>query len=241
MSSINKVGFPLYRQIYDDLLDKILRKEYSEGEILPSETELQRKYQVSRITIRKSIGMLQDEGYVRKSSGIGTVVVGNKQALQLEKISSFSDDNLEHQSLSQLIDFQIIEAPVRVLMNLNLKKKTKVYLIERLRVVDKEIVGYHRVYIPTDCIELSIEKLSDPQFSLYKSFEEHNLNFVTADETIEAMIADEKIQQLLSLPDNSALLHRKRSLFDENNRAMEYVEMFYRADRYKYKVTLEKR
>lgn len=240
MNHTNKSGVPLYRQVYDNLLKKIQEEEYSEGETLPSEKKLQEEYQVSRITVRKSIEMLQDDGYIKKLPGIGTVVSGDKHALQLEKISGFSDDNLDHQTLSKLVGFQIVDAPIRVLAHLRLRKETKVYLIERLRVVDEEIVGYHRVFIPVDRIELNADKLSDPTVSLYKLFEENNLNPTIASETIEAMIADKYIQKLLELPNSSALLHRKRSLFDQNNRAVEYVEMYYRADRYKYQVNLEK-
>ena len=63
---------PLYLQVEADIKNRILSKQYMPGDKLPTENELSDQYNVSKITIRKAIQNLSDEGYVNKVQGKGT-------------------------------------------------------------------------------------------------------------------------------------------------------------------------
>ena len=63
---------PLYLQVKADIKNRILSKQYMPGDKLPTENELSDQYNVSKITIRKAIQNLSDEGYVNKVQGKGT-------------------------------------------------------------------------------------------------------------------------------------------------------------------------
>lgn len=65
---------PLYRQVETDIKSKIVSKVYVAGEKMPTENELSEQYNVSKITIRKAIQTLSDEGYVKKVQGKGTFI-----------------------------------------------------------------------------------------------------------------------------------------------------------------------
>ena len=58
---------PLYLQVKADIKNRILSKQYMPGDKLPTENELSDQYNVSKITIRKAIQNLSDEGYVREA------------------------------------------------------------------------------------------------------------------------------------------------------------------------------
>lgn len=229
---------PLYKKVYNELLHKIVNKEYEVGDILPSEPELQKNYGVSRITIRRAMEMLQTNGYVKKHSGIGTIVVNTKHSLQLKKISSFSEDNLNRESFSELVLFEIVDAPFQVLTKLYLKENIKVYKIERLRIINGEKVGFHRSFIPVHLLDMEEKDISDPQASLYKLFDQNNIHLTTANETIEAMGATSFLQKQLEVDAYSSLLYIERCSFD-NGQGVEFAEIYYRADRYKYHIQLE--
>lgn len=62
---------PLYLQVEADIKNRILSKQYMPGDKLPTENELSDQYNVSKITIRKAIQNLSDEGYVNKVQGKG--------------------------------------------------------------------------------------------------------------------------------------------------------------------------
>jgi len=61
-------------QVYEHLLDAIVQKKYAYGEYLPSERSLAGKFEVDRLTVRKSLDMLVSEGLVEKLPGRGSRV-----------------------------------------------------------------------------------------------------------------------------------------------------------------------
>ena len=82
---------PLYLQVEADIKNRILSKQYMPGDKLPTENELSDQYNVSKITIRKAIQNLSDEGYVNKVQGKGTFINFKKDKLYLNKTSGFKE------------------------------------------------------------------------------------------------------------------------------------------------------
>lgn len=84
---------PLYLQISQILREKIMSKEYAYNTIIPSEAELQKTYDVSRITARQAIQELEKDGLVKRSRGVGTVVVYQERIEEyLSNIKSFTNE-----------------------------------------------------------------------------------------------------------------------------------------------------
>src|SRR5690606_33983798 len=67
-------GVAVWRQIGELLADEIRNKLYAPGEQLPPESELAAKFSVNRHTIRRAMGVLEQEGLVRIEQGRGTFV-----------------------------------------------------------------------------------------------------------------------------------------------------------------------
>ncbi len=64
-----------YKVIYNTLKDQILKEAFPPGSMLPTEQTLAQKYSVSRPTIAKVYNQLQEEGFIKKTKGLGTVVI----------------------------------------------------------------------------------------------------------------------------------------------------------------------
>lgn len=69
---------PLYQQLSDEIKEQILLGKLKAGDRLMTEAELSQQYEVSRITVRKAIELLVDEGYVLRKQGIGTFIAEKK-------------------------------------------------------------------------------------------------------------------------------------------------------------------
>lgn len=65
---------PKYEQLADKLRFDLQQNKYQEGELIPSENTLQELFQLSRHTVRQAIGVLVNEGLLRKEKGSGTYV-----------------------------------------------------------------------------------------------------------------------------------------------------------------------
>ena len=68
---------PMYEQIYDDLYEQIQNKVYKDGDRVPSEKELAEMYNVSRITSKKALELLANEGLIVRKPGKGSFVKEN--------------------------------------------------------------------------------------------------------------------------------------------------------------------
>ena len=86
------VATPLYRSIYQALLDQIRRGTYPVGSLLPPEVELCRQFGASRHTVREAIRILSEDGIVSRRAGVGTRVETTKSSTRYtQQISRLSD------------------------------------------------------------------------------------------------------------------------------------------------------
>ncbi|MCP3030265.1 GntR family transcriptional regulator [Halobacillus sp. A1] len=76
---------PKYQVLIDDIKSKILSGVYSVGERIPTESALQKIYNVSRQTVRKAILELSNEGFLRSEKGSGTYVSNQYQSKSVKK------------------------------------------------------------------------------------------------------------------------------------------------------------
>src|ERR1700722_19184205 len=83
---------PLWRQIADRLRRSIATGEFRPGDVLPSETEINATFQVSRATARASLERLRQEGLIRRQSGRGSTVLAPKIEQPVNELASFSED-----------------------------------------------------------------------------------------------------------------------------------------------------
>lgn len=67
---------PAYHQISSDLTERIDNGEWSIGDRLPSESELARQYDVSRITLRQALSDLEERGLLTRIQGKGAFLTG---------------------------------------------------------------------------------------------------------------------------------------------------------------------
>ena len=82
-------GKPLYEQLRLALRDDILSGVYPPGAQMPSEIEVGQRYQVSRITVRRAVQELSEEGLLMRIQGKGTFVISSIQRLDLDSSCSF--------------------------------------------------------------------------------------------------------------------------------------------------------
>lgn len=75
---LNRNGYtPLYMQFHDLLLGDLVN--YPVGSNIPPERALCEKYNLDRITVRKALSILAEEGYIERKQGRGTTVLRHEQ------------------------------------------------------------------------------------------------------------------------------------------------------------------
>lgn len=233
---LNKKGIPLYIQLKDKLLETI-KKEYKVGDIIPTENQIEDIYKVSKVTVRRAIEELQNEGIVEKKQGKGTFVRKPKILYDANSIGSLTQ-RLSKQNISletKSIFYELIKGSHYVK---ELLKCDTLLCIKRLRMINNTPFAYMKNYIDPNKV-IDIEKRFNIQ-SLYTFFkQEYNIEFYSANETIEAKEASKELATFLNVNIGAPLLCLRRLSFDKFDNPIEYSDIEIKSDMYVHKITLK--
>ncbi|RYY08820.1 MAG: GntR family transcriptional regulator, partial [Chitinophagaceae bacterium] len=103
-----KKEFPIYKKVFDDLKFSIESGKYPKGALLPSENELCKTYNTTRVTVRQALSGLMTIGYITRHHGKGSIVTEPKNGLGILSISGVTA-GVGNQSLTT----QILQKPVK--------------------------------------------------------------------------------------------------------------------------------
>ncbi|NYE05742.1 GntR family transcriptional regulator [Bacillus niacini] len=230
---------PLYQQLKAALLDYI-DENLKEGDALPIEAEIEKRFGVSRITVRKTIEELVKEGVVTKTQGRGTFVQSRKIVQKAGSITSWTEEMRAKgkQTETKNLIMNEIEPSRKIVEELKLSKGEKVICLKRLRCADGEpisiIINYFRSKFVPDFIKKGLRKES-----LYEVLEEdYGIQLERAHERIKARIANDLEALELGVSPDSAILHITRVSYLPDGTPFELVEMANRSDRYQYDIDL---
>lgn len=235
-SNRDKLSTPVYVQIAENLLDQIESGELSPGDRLPPERELSKKLGVSRLTLRRALQKLEQQGLLTRRQGAGTFVSAPKIEQQAEVIISFTK-NMQRRGYipgAEIVEFKKENAKKSVADSLGLSSSDWVYSIYRLRLINQAPVLLERLTIPAhrfpdfDCHDLSTR-------SLYEVMEtEYGITVLRARQSLEPVIAMNYEAELLDVLPGAPLMLQRRLSFDQNNQPIEYGKDLYRGDRFRF-------
>jgi GntR family transcriptional regulator len=223
---------PLYYQI----------EEIPPKALLPSEDALKDEYQVSRITVRQALSLLEQEGLIVRRRGKGTFVSERTRVVESAKLTGSMEDliSMGIQTSAKVLDLNLIEPPENIRKHLKLDRKTQVLRIEKIRFVEEKPFSHVLNYLPSDIgKKVDRDKLTVKPLLMIL---EEDLGIKTGEaiQTVEATIADAQVAPLLDIRVGDPLLKAERTVFDRAQRPIEHVSVHYRADKYCYKVRLKR-
>ncbi|MCP4970146.1 MAG: GntR family transcriptional regulator [Arcobacter sp.] len=230
-----KNGVPLYIQVKEKILEDI-KLNYEVNDLIPAEGQLEKKYSVSRITIRKAIEVLEKENIVLKKQGKGTYVSEKKVLYDANSIGSLTQrlSKQKHLLTTKSISFDVIETDHFVK---DLLECSTLLCIKRVRLLDGLPFALMANYFDIKTVPDIDKKLNlESLYSFLK--EEYNIEFQNAEEIVEAIAANKIDAQKLNIEEGSPLLSLKRLSFDQNNKPIEYSNLIIKGDMYKHKIIL---
>lgn len=148
---------PKYKEIAMALKEKIIEGDYQEGELLPDQETLAKSYQTSRVTVRKAIQLLIDEGLLYTRRGSGTYVRNNikKNNKNVTQINSVFGTSLQEgaEVTSKILRFDVRFPTTYEYEALKIKHTDPVYDIKRVRYVDQEARSIESSIMPLKYIK----------------------------------------------------------------------------------------
>jgi len=224
---------PLHVQIRESLRRQILTGHYKPGDRIPSEEDLAKDWQVNRLTARRSISDLVNEGLLQRRPGIGTFVIGRRALRDISSLVSFWQSTRDRgmKPSAKLIGAEEIPATKDIAEPLEIAVGDPIYLIRRLRLSDGEVMAYHIAHIPAQYLPGLLKKdLS--KISLYALYRARGYAPFSGEQRIGAQAAEPEMARLLSIPAGSPVLSLHRTTRMISGKPIEFLIAYYRADRH---------
>ena len=204
-------NIPLYQQVLEDLRAKIEDGTYPLGAKLPSEVQLIKMYDVSRITIRRAVSELVSEGILVKEQGRGTFVRSRwlRRSLVSKLTESFTDNcaAVGLHAGAAVVDVSIIPAPAHYAEALGIAPESLLVHIRRTRTADDwPIIDEHN-YLPYDRFKSLLTRDMNDQ-SLFSAMSSLGAQqpFEIVDRTVDAVPASADQARELGITTSSPLL-----------------------------------
>ena len=230
---------PKYYLLKRDIVNKIELGEYQEGSLIESERELMEKYQFSRITVRKAIDELVNEGYLYRIQGKGTYVKGEAEGQNLFCLNSCTEDvkRLGRTPSKKTMKADRFPADAKRAKHLNIPIGDIVHMFGRVTYADQEPLNYTVTYLPEKVFP-GLEQYDLEKRSLYDIIEkDYNVRITKARRTIEAVLPDSVIAGYLQISANMPVILFNcitYGIVNGKEIPIETFRCYYRTDHYKF-------
>lgn len=235
---------PLYLQLASYLRIQIQNGILQPGDLMIAENSLCEILGVSRVTVRKSMDKLVDEGLLVRYRGKGTFIANSKIKRNMNHLYNFTEDMkaLDVTPSSKVIKAGILSpCPDNIAEILNLPTaQTPVFYLERLRLANQEPILWERTYIPYYLCN-NIETFDFSKCSLYNVLNEiYHLEMYHARETLDAIILSKSEAALLECAPKGAGYKITRISCLDSGFIFEYTTSVTRSDKCSYQFDLYK-
>jgi GntR family transcriptional regulator len=204
-----------YQQIAGELRGRVLAGQFAAGRMLPSESELSAEFSASRVTVRRALEVLRDEGLVDARQGFGWFVAGDPLRQPLGRLATIEEQMAESGVVSErrILEFAFERAPKFVTRVLN---TAQVLRVKRLNMADGEPFAIVTVWCPAD-LGQHLSRRDVEQSPFYELLE---IPLQGATQTIGADAATDDDAKLLQVPVGSPVLRCERVTSDASGRAV---------------------
>lgn len=232
----HKNHIPLHIQT-EELLRKLIRSpQYSKGKLLPNEIELAKQLAISRTTLRLAINKLVYEGLLVRKKGVGTKVSNNTVSSKSVNWLSFSQEMAARKIPIENFELKLkwVKPDEQIANFFEIKTDKKVLKLERLRGTPEGPFVYFTSYFHP---RIGLTGKEDFLRPLYEILEKDHMVIASlSKEEITARAADKFLAEKLNLEVGSPILVRKRFVYDQGDRPIEFNMGYYRADSFVYSI-----
>lgn len=234
-----KNPLPLYAQVMRALQEEI-ECEMKPGDALVSEPELERRFKVSRITVRRALDELVSLGLIVRQQGRGTFVREQPIAHELSLLLSWSAQmrRIGYEPKSSDCMVQAVEPAKEHAAMLELAPGERVVRIYRLRYANDEPICIMINSVPEVLVPGLVERglVND---SFYETIFGYGVRPASTEDKVVARLANQREARLLGISRRSPLLEITRLARDANNKPIYLATVTNRADKYVYMIRLE--
>jgi GntR family transcriptional regulator len=229
---ISTVKETAYLRLFNMLRSQILDGSYSAGAKLPTERQICDNYGVSRITCRHAFRLLQEQGFIERYQGRGTIVRSTQPRKLPILVNDYSESisKLAPSTDRKLMYWERIVPPKDITDILGLFKMESCWLAERIDYLEGKPIAFDKAYIPMGLAsKITAEMLARVDF-LTAWLESENLEMSHVQNSIEAVKATQEIRKRLQVSSNYPILKVTDIMYASTGKVLSVFVTFYRGD-----------
>lgn len=227
---------PLYHRVYTILSQQIREGLFDAETPLPGEQQLAQQYNVSRVTIRKALQRLENEGRILRQRGRGTYPIPEPKSRRQRKL--IDQMTVVGDTETELLTFDWVPPSPEAASALGIPAGEDVLRVDRIRNSGRTPFAFGACWVTREAGEL-LDRESVAKLPIVELLRERGMTPGRVEQRITATVADASTSSLLKVEAGSPLLMMLRIVYDTDSRPMIYVRSLYRPDRYSYLVTLD--
>lgn len=232
-----------YIEVYQDIKKKIENGEFKRGEELVSETELSKQYSYSKDTIRKSLSLLEMNGYIQKIKGKNSKILGHGRMKNtfLGSIQTSEELNKSENFFIQnhLISLEKIPATTKLMEIFSTNSTALFYKVVRSRSIDGEHLEFDVFYFHQSLVPHLTTKIAEK--SIYEYLENDlKLKISHSRREIFFRYATEKEKRHMDLNNFDMVAVIESVTYLSNGAILQYGSTSYRPDKFSF-TTIAKR
>jgi GntR family transcriptional regulator len=226
---------PRYHRIAESLRERIGSGEWMAGAPLPNQRRLARDFGVTLMTLRQALELLERDHLITRRHGLGTFVAAPSIDYEILKLRRFAGElSAQGEPVStRVLDARPAVADRRASLALGLAPRTRLVMIERLRLVDEHPMSLQRSFLPGRLGEqvLTSDLAETPRSQVL----EFNLGVVVvrAREAVSAVRLAPREARELGCPPGAAAFESERVSFDAAGQPVVFDRVFIPGDRFR--------
>lgn len=240
MNAVDRLpGASLHHQISTLIKDGIATGRYRPGDRLPTEEMLVETHGVSRVTVRRALQSLEQQGLIERRASRGTFVAPQASVLNMPvPIAPYLQKIAERRALSRPVvkEFEFMAAPPDVSASLQIGDGARVLRVVRLRVVGKLPLVHSTLYLP-EPVGRRFSRADFGKRLLSELLQREGYSYSKIDMVTRARLASATVARLLHVEVGSALVDVQRIGYGADGEPIEYQQLQGPSDRFETHVT----
>lgn len=232
---------PRYYQVYAVLQQRIRAGVWQPHGPMPTEAAFAKEFGVSRVTIRKSLKLLQQEGLVLREQGRGTFAAPLPTSDAPKNFGGLLESvaDAEHRTKVRVLSFDRVILPDDAARLLECPPKSLGLRIDRVRSDGDGPFSYTKCFLrDPEAALLTRQRLGNR--TVLSTLLAAGVPAAAAEQRLSATLADVDVAQLLKIEVSAPLIRLTRIVRNPDGRPIELIQGLYRPDRYEYRVKLSR-
>lgn len=227
-------GVAVWRQIEDRLAADIRAGHWSEGERLPTEAELSRRFAVNRHTLRRAVSALADRGLLRIEQGRGMFVRENVLEYLVGRRTRFTENvrRANRAPSGRSLSLRRTRVNGEMAAALDLRPGAAAIVLETVGEVDGRPISFGEHYFPTKLFP-DFSNAYESGHSITSVMEHHGFgDYERASTKVTARMPDTRDAEILEQPKTRPILFVESLNTAPNGMSLQFSHVRYAADRF---------